>query len=459
MDKCRLFLGDCLDVLATLPAESVDAVVTDPPAGIGFMGKAWDTPGSFVACSPEHNPSDEFARVPTRRAERARVVQTLSPRRAERAAFLDFLTPRLAECLRVAQPGARLLCWAIPRTSHWTGLAIEDAGWIIEDRLAHVTGQGFPKAKSKLKPAVEDWWLARKPGGKVPDLNIEACRVEMKAGDQKGEFGQQCQGLGTASTQGGVYDGRFRRVDHDQTTGRYPPNLLLSHHADCRPVGTKQIKSNARPNLWGKFYETSSPLPMNRDGQKKDLRPFTVFGTPDGLETVTAWRCVEGCPVRALDAMSGERKSGSGKRRPHERKPGTVYNLAKSGVGADDYERDGDSGGASRFYPQFTPADDLDFPGLYCPKASQADRGEGNTHPTVKPQMLMRWLCRLICPPGGTVIDPFLGSGTTGLACLAEGLDFLGIESDPEWFAVAERRIAVAERRIAAQRASTPLLA
>jgi DNA modification methylase len=71
----------------------------------------------------------------------------------------------------------------------------------------------------------------------------------------------------------------------------------------------------------------------------------------------------------------------------------------------------------------------------------------------------MRWLCRLICPPGGTVIDPFLGSGTTGLACLAEGLDFLGIESDPEWFAVAERRFAVAERRIAADRASTPLLA
>jgi DNA modification methylase len=429
MNGCRLVLGDCLDVMRGLESASIDACVADPPAGIAFMGRSFDNPKTYQ-----------------------------SDKAKARDRFLDFLTPRLAACLRVAKPGARLLCWAIPRTSHWTGTAIEDAGWIIEDRLAHVTGQGFPKAKSKLKPAVEDWWMARKPGGgKVPDLNIAACRVgnegwtksdgESGAGFKSVKF---CgvNGDGEPTGQNGV---------RQSTSGRYPPNLLLSHHADCRPVGTTRVKGTAPPG------KPSRNAPRNRNfyGKIAANNGMVSYADADGLETVTAWACVEGCPVRALDAQSGELKA-RGNRTPTKRQHSNGIWAASGssfGVGGEGPLDPGDSGGASRFYPQFTPADDLDFPGLYCPKASRADRGEGNTHPTVKPQRLMRWLCRLICPPGGTVVDPFVGSGTTLLACLAEGFGCLGIESDPEWFAVAERRIAVAERRIAAQRASTPLLA
>ena len=91
----------------------------------------------------------------------------------------------------------------------------------------------------------------------------------------------------------------------------------------------------------------------------------------------------------------------------------------------------GDTGGASRFF--------------YCAKASRKDRGEGNSHPTVKNTELMRWLCRLVTPPGGTVLDPFAGSGSTGLAALAEGLGFVGIERDPAYFRIAQDRLAAAQ--------------
>src|SRR6478752_3213828 len=141
---CRAILGDCLQVLPTLESASVDAVVTDPPAGIAFMGKEWDT---FSAEAPEW----------TRRTDGADTVgfangigqgRHVRDNRKYREPFIAFLSASLAECLRVAKPGARLLCWAIPRTSHWTGTAIEDAGWVIEDRISHLFGQGFPKAQS-----------------------------------------------------------------------------------------------------------------------------------------------------------------------------------------------------------------------------------------------------------------------------------------------------------------------
>jgi hypothetical protein len=343
MNECRLVLGDCLDVMRGLESASIDACVADPPAGISFMGRSFDNPKTYQ-----------------------------SDKAKARDRFLDFLTPRLAECLRVAKPGARLLCWAIPRTSHWTGLAIEDAGWIIEERLAHVFGQGFPKAKSKLKPAVEDWWLARKPGGKVPDLNIEACRVEMKAGDQKGEFGPHHRSLGEETTPNGIYGSGFQRAEHDQTTGRYPPNLLLSHHADCRPVGTTRVKGRNKSSgsIRGPSMSTETPHGYGY------ARPSEIVGyaDADGLETVTAWQCVEGCPVRALDAQTAHLERAGNKGGTPMKSTGYSGGWAQDQTMPVSY---GDSGGASRFYPQFTPADDLDFPGLYCPKASRADRGEG----------------------------------------------------------------------------------
>jgi hypothetical protein len=336
----ELHLGDCLSVLRTLPDASVDAVVTDPPAGIAFMGKGWDT-----------------FRV--------------------RSRFIDFLTPRLAECLRVARPGSYMLCWAIPRTSHWTATAIEDAGWIVRDRVSHIFGTGFPKGKACLKPAVEDWWLAWKPAKKVTPLGIDRCRIVAADGVPKFTH----RGEPTVNAYGNGKNGSNRTGEIDDRTGRWPAHLVLSHSPGCNGV------------------------------------------------------CEPGCPVRLLDEQGGERTSGGGKRRPNAWQSVNAYEFSRAPSGAHDYERDASSGGASRFF--------------YCPKASRADRGADNRHPTVKSTDLMRWLLRLIATPGDVVLDPFMGSGSTGKAAALEGMGFVGIEGEPEYYKVAEVRIAAERDKLA----------
>jgi hypothetical protein len=132
--------GDCLDVMRTMPSESVDAIVTDPPAGIAFMSKHWDRD------------------------------------KGGRTQWVAWMTEVMVECHRLLKPGGYAVVWSLPRTCHWTAWAMEDAGFIIRDQLAHIFASGFPKGKAQLKPAREDWWLARKPGPLRP-LAIDECRI------------------------------------------------------------------------------------------------------------------------------------------------------------------------------------------------------------------------------------------------------------------------------------------
>lgn len=418
--------------MKAMPDGCVDAVVTDPPAGIGFMGKYWD-----------HH-------------------------KGGRATWVCWLTGVMAECLRLARPGAHALVWALPRTSHWTATALEDAGWIIEDRIAHVFGQGFPKHKSKLKPAVEDWWLCTKTGGEKW-LGVDSCRV----------------GTGEDRASGGlarvpsVFQAKGCQPSRP-TGGRWPTNLAMTHHPACVPCGTRRVNGS---NFAGH--------PVGRKNQVlgKDLRPRMPSGyvDVDGMETVAAWECHESCPVREMDRQSGERKSG--KLFPHHADNGKETGCLGSFAGKSGRESYGDSGGASRFFPTFAwQADDF-TPWLYCGKATRKDRNEGcegmppmkraddgygtiqqpkidrqsprenwtphetaNHHPTVKPTQLMRWLCRLVTSEGGTILDPFMGSGSTLKAAVLEGFSAIGIESDPDY-------VVIAERRVAAARAEMPLFA
>lgn len=408
-----LHLGDCLGVMRDLEADSVDSVVTDPPAGIGFMGKAWD--GS----------------------------------RGGRDAWVAWLSERMAEALRVAKPGAHALVWALPRMSHWTALALEDAGWLIEDRIAHHFGQGFPKHRSKLKPATEDWWLCTKPGG-AKWLNVDGCRVGWDAASLARDTARRqsprtdITGGSFGSASGGQVAGGYVGST-ESPSGRWPSNVVLTHHPDCEPCGSKRVRTGIHV---GRNRDADEDSGSYSGKLMKDTRDIG-YADPDGLETVAAWRCVEGCPVAEMDRQSGERTSGKAGPDGHKRNqpPGDgIYGNGKGlfnepGPAGRLY---GDTGGASRFFPTFAwEADDF-AAFLYCAKASRSDRGVGNTHPTVKPLALMRWLVRLVTPSDGTVLDPFAGSGTTGLAALKEGFRFVGAENDPDSHAYAHGRLAMA---------------
>jgi hypothetical protein len=183
--------GDCLDILSTIADNSIDAIITDPPAGIGFMGAEWDKS------------------------------------KGGRDVWIQWLAARLIAARRTLKPGHYGLVWALPRTSHWTGMACEDAGFIVEDRLSHIFGSGFPKNKNKLKPAIEDWWLIRKPGP-TRGLNIDAMRIST-ADD-------------TARSSGinqGVYgaDNRHGMIRGGDAQGRWPAHLVLQH-SDCYSTAT-----------------------------------------------------------------------------------------------------------------------------------------------------------------------------------------------------------------------------
>lgn len=338
----RILVGDCRDVLTTLPDASVDALVTDPPAGIGFMGVEWDTLKGRANNNREREGvgkgrgrvADTWDRTGSN--EHARVAPD-SPLRGQNQGrlFREMLTPILEECRRVLRPGAHGLVWALPRTSHWTATALEDAGFDIRDCITHLFGNGFPKSKQALKPAAEFWWLVRAPLAEstvaanvvvhgTGALSIEASRIAAPDGVPSFEYQGDSDQLGY----GGGWKSTRRTGETDTALGRWPANVVLDEEA-----------------------------------------------------------------ALLLDEQSV---------------------------------------GASRFF--------------YAAKAPTAERdaglyGEKNDHPTVKSLPLSRWLCRLITPPGGTILDPFMGSGSTGCAAAIEGFSFVGIEQDAHYADIADRRI------------------
>lgn len=382
----RIFLGDCRDVLPTMEPDSIDAIITDPPYGLSFMGKNWDhgVPGAHF----------------------------------------------WAEALRVAKPGAHLLAFGGTRTYHRLTCAIEDAGWEIRDCLMWVYGSGFPKSKNldgdwdgwgtALKPAWEPIILARKPlTGTVAAnvqqhgtgaLNIDGSRIPgAKPDTTRGASGTRAM-AGAKQAQGRILDdGR----------GRWPANLIHD--------GSDEVLA-AFPEAPGQLADASSS-----SSSRKTQNTY-------------------GAMKRGNEASADSENDG------------TVGFKMKPGA------RRADAGSAARFF--------------YCAKASKNDRDDGcesldnailarscqaqaeaargnvvemeagaynkarvrkNNHPTVKPTELMRYLCRLVTPPGGTVLDAFMGSGSTGKAAVLEGFLFVGIERDAEYIDIARARISAAE--------------
>lgn len=297
-----------------------------------------------------------------------------------------------SECLRVLKPGGHLLSFAGTRTQHRMAVRIEDAGFEIRDMIAWVYGSGFPKSHNgewggtALKPALEPITMARKPLASTVAGNFIA----------HGVGGLNIDGCRVGYE---TEDLTARQARTDSHAGQAYGN-----------AGNVQYSGGelAAANACGRW-----PANLIHDGGDEVLSAFPQ------------------APGQQADA-----KGGSGL------KTSNVYGaMRREGEPSADSENAGgvgfkmkpgarrlDAGSAARFF--------------YCAKAGKKDRGDGNTHPTVKPTDLMRYLCRLVTPLGGTILDPFMGSGSTGKAALLEGFKFIGIERDASYLNIARSRIA-----------------
>lgn len=389
MPSFRLVHGDALAELAALPADSVDALVTDPPAGISFMGKAWDG---------DKGGRDEWI-----------------------AAFAEVFR----EALRVLKPGAHGVVWALPRTAHWTATALENAGFEIRDVIVHLFGTGFPKSLNlgdgrgtALKPGAEHWILIRKPlAGTVAQnvkrygtgaLNIDACRIASP--DLPEDRHRNGGTLPPSSEFGDRFDTETYCSKHPLPPGRWPANVTLDGAA---AAALDEQSGERRSALTGRA-DPAAPHPH-----------------PSAAQSV-AWlgtrRNARGAAVYA-DSGGASRFFYVAKPSRAERDAGCDALPAKSGG-----EATGRADGSK---------------GLRSPRAGAGRGGGGkNSHPTVKPVALMQWLIRLVTPEGGTVLDPFTGSGTTGVAALPAGYGFLGIERDGGYLAIAQARLSHAAGRV-----------
>lgn len=463
MSEVRILVGDCRDAMPTLDAVSIDAIVCDPPYEL-VAGKKGGTGTASVNLASPYG--------------RSRIGTGNGPGgfmgHAWDSSGVAFDPATWAAALRVLKPGGHLVAFGSPRTHHRLMVAVEDAGFELRDVLMYLFGSGFPKSHNlegewegwgtALKPAYEPIILARKPlAGTVAEtvtrygtgaLNIDASRIgtddDLNGGTYSG--GKQSPILGDtrSSKAAGRWgeDGRLSPDQFQQPTGRWPANVVLSHHPDCVETGTTEVTGDGHyPRARGESgYEGGW-------GGQAGLAERSLR-----REVVATFDCHPECPVRLLDAQSGPSGASApvlGTEPSYTGQNGIYSPFARIDSAHAFY---GDSGGASRFFYTskasrsereigmvgVEPQPLLWSSGAQNPGSFQAEgtnRTARNNHPTVKPLDLMTWLCRLVTPPGGVILDPFLGSGTTGIAADRAGFGFIGIELEPAYAEIARRRM------------------
>ena len=377
--------GDSLHVLPTLDAESVDAIVCDPPYGLSFMGKGWD-----------HGvPGEAFWR----------------------------------EALRVAKPGAHLVAFGGTRTYHRLTCAIEDAGWEIRDCLSWLYGSGFPKsldvskafdrASGDLAPESVGFTVAGRTDANLPDPQTKGYVRPAPVTDLAREW----QGWGTA----------LKPAWEPIILARKP--LIGTVAANVAQHGTGGInvdgcRIGTTVETWPKS-RTHSAREMSRPGSTLSPDAETQLTGPVPSGRWPANVVLDDNAAALLDA------SQKGLQKADENGPSRFFYTAK----ASRREREAGLEGMERKTVQSGMGGDMPTDD----DGQTRDRFKvtaANVHPTVKPIALMRWLCRLVTPKGGLILDPFTGSGTTGCAAVLEGFRFIGVEREPEYAAIAEKRIA-----------------
>ncbi len=387
-----VILGDCIEVMAGMDPESVDAIVTDPPYGLEFMGKEWDSIGVKADRRQPGDPT--FHASGAGPFDRAKVRYGYGGK--DVGPMQQAWHARWAEAAyRVAKPSAYLLAFGGTRTVHRMTVALEDAGWIIRDMLVWGYASGFPKSKASLKPAWEPIVMARKPGP-LRDLAIDACRIA-PPDDTRARSNPQMRG-GNFGTGGAGSETIGDRGD----LGRWPANIVL----------TDPIFDGGMEGVVGGGETTGVSAPASGP---------TLTGTSSSVAR-GKFNGVDATPFYG-DSGTYSRFFLIPKADRADREP------VLGGHGLDVRLKAGYSGGEG----------DGELTGLNERLRTKTERA--NVHPTVKPTDLMRHLVRLVTPTGGLVLDPFLGSGSTGLAAEMEGFPWIGIEREAEYVAIAEARL------------------
>lgn len=424
---------DARVLLGAMESGSVDSIVTDPPAGISFMGKEWD-----------HH-------------------------KGGRDQWIAWMQEIATECLRALKPGGHALVWALPRTSHWTATAWENAGFEVRDRVAYLFGSGFPKSLDVSKAIDKEAGAERRVVGQKIRGDVEKAKssgVTLAAAEanrnNKAIFGYGVENLTEAATDlAKQWDGwgtGLKPACEDWWLLRKPVEGTIAQNVAKYGTGAInvdgcRVEGDAGSGVWGSSNKTCqdgrtfNQSPEGK-GYKSEQHPkgrWPANVIHDGSEEVLA-----GFPKEA-GAFAPVKRGHSGKSK------GIYGDYAEKGDDGASFR--GDSGSAARFFYTAKASRSEREEGLEGSETKKRDEGrkEGNPggdnprnrgvkevanhHPTVKPLALMEYLVRLITPPKGIVLDPFAGSGTTCGACIKQGFQFIACEKEAEYVAIAEKRI------------------
>jgi DNA modification methylase len=415
----KLINADCIQAMREMAENSVDSIVTDPPYELGFMGKKWDSSG------------------------------------------IAFNVEVWQQALRVLKPGGHLLAFSGSRTYHRMVVAIEDAGFEIRDQIMWIYGSGFPKSHDVSKGIDKAAGAQREVVGSRTVQDIRGNRYNSATENMKYDITApatlaaiQWQGWGTA----------LKPAHEPIVVARKPLIGTVAENVLEHGVGGLNIDGCRIASNLDEFFSAKGK-PRSGKGHAHGYGMGEGFGGDAANAPHTAGRwpaniIFDEQAAELLDEQSGLSKSNVGLRGSLSSDGSHEGWKREAHADFNGLRGHADSGGASRFF--------------YCAKASKRDRNEGlkdledfqslfasgsnlhkngdgtprnkkatskNFHPTVKPTSLMRYLVRLVTPPKGLVLDPFMGSGSTGKACALEHFDFVGIELNAEYIKICEARI------------------